>query len=644
MFYYPLLLLSVSLLQTASATVYYVVPDDHYTTNNNTYTLQHYLNNINKYFTSHTQLHFLPGQYYLNTDLIIQNVSNLSLIGNRTNEVINSVIKCTSPAGIVVVGSSNIVVANIVMNECSSNFNHSVMRKQLFTNKPQCRLSLLVLYSLSVKCNYLHSKWQHNPSGIKFVNGFGNTMLLNVVSTYLTVRHDNMTNNATLTTHKIRIENFKAYNKVNCTYAIDIQQSYSYCDVTVTLVNTKFRNELAVLIRHIDSLGQTIVTVANCSFSSSKDDKPVPEHCPSQHDDDDYNTCDFRDGCNDYIDQSDAIVFYNTVMIYSYFVNYNKHTKTNKLIFINCSFSNINKSDLRKLLDFSQMFGYSSVEYLVIFIIDCIFHNIYYVKLISIVSYNQQFRKLYVSVLIKNVIVSYNTNGFMDVITATNVELFIENVKFTLNIFNDLNSDIGTIITAISSYVQFSSYIEFSYNNAFLAISTSLLHIQENTVLNFTLNKFYTIIHTDESATDDINMCVIQYVSERGNLDNEFQQGQKLNYSIAFIENTVQSTTLLLYHLAHCAWDSSSAFKSSIPLQVNQRFITTDNFIVKERKKQVCLCDKNEMHYCHKGKIGPYFPGQSVSFYFSLDNDIIADAAYIEIRRGHSSFICGNVN
>ena len=139
--YLPLLI-TATLLNTTSSSVYYVIPDDHYTTNNNTFTLQHYLNNVNKYFTSHTQLHFLPGQYYLNTDLIIQHVSNLSLIGNRTNEVINSVIKCTSPAGIVVVGSSNIVIANIVMKECGNYFKTSAIN---LTNICQCRVSLLVL-------------------------------------------------------------------------------------------------------------------------------------------------------------------------------------------------------------------------------------------------------------------------------------------------------------------------------------------------------------------------------------------------------------------------------------------------------------------------------------------------------------------
>ena len=79
-------MLVASLLHTTS-TVYYVMPDNHYHPINDN--LQHYLNNTNKYFTSNTQLHFLPGQYYLNNDLIIQGVSNFSLTGNRTNKVRN---------------------------------------------------------------------------------------------------------------------------------------------------------------------------------------------------------------------------------------------------------------------------------------------------------------------------------------------------------------------------------------------------------------------------------------------------------------------------------------------------------------------------------------------------------------------------
>ena len=133
------MLITSLLLHTTTSTVYYVMSDDHcHPINDNTYTLQHFLNNANKYFTSNTQLHFLPGQYYLNNDLIIQGISNFSLIGNRTNEVINTVINCTSPAGIAVVGSSNIiiVIANIVMNECGNDYDSFTVSTKVRISNP----------------------------------------------------------------------------------------------------------------------------------------------------------------------------------------------------------------------------------------------------------------------------------------------------------------------------------------------------------------------------------------------------------------------------------------------------------------------------------------------------------------------------
>ena len=81
---YSLLLLS-SLLHITTCTVYTVTPDDQYypnTTCHHCHNLQYYLLNITKYFTSNTQLLFLPGLHHLHTDLIIQNVHNISLIGS----------------------------------------------------------------------------------------------------------------------------------------------------------------------------------------------------------------------------------------------------------------------------------------------------------------------------------------------------------------------------------------------------------------------------------------------------------------------------------------------------------------------------------------------------------------------------------
>ena len=88
---YTFSLLLASLLYSASSTtVYHVVPDNQFSSsNNNTYTLDHYLNNVNKYFTSDTELHFLAGHYNLNTIIFVTSVTNFSIIGEIVNGIIS---------------------------------------------------------------------------------------------------------------------------------------------------------------------------------------------------------------------------------------------------------------------------------------------------------------------------------------------------------------------------------------------------------------------------------------------------------------------------------------------------------------------------------------------------------------------------
>ena len=207
------LLLAASLLHITTSTVYYVMPDDHYhPINDNTYTLQHYLNNTNKYFTSNTQLHFLPGQYYLNNDLIIQGVSNFSLIGNRNNEIINTVINCTAPVGIILVSSSSINISNIVMNECGNDYTVFIKHTVYFNNR-----QLTSVYTLDCKdiiYTHLHSLCRLS-CGLQFINVFKQTFLINLISGFIIVRNDNLTTN---TNHMLHIINFKAYNVMNYSF------------------------------------------------------------------------------------------------------------------------------------------------------------------------------------------------------------------------------------------------------------------------------------------------------------------------------------------------------------------------------------------------------------------------------------------
>ena len=107
------LLLLLMQLNTTTGSVYNVTTDDHYypnTTCHHCHNLQHYLLNT-KYFTSDTQLLFLPGLHHLHTDLIIQNVHNISLIGSTTNDTTpDTAIQCNSSVGIVMTNITNLIV------------------------------------------------------------------------------------------------------------------------------------------------------------------------------------------------------------------------------------------------------------------------------------------------------------------------------------------------------------------------------------------------------------------------------------------------------------------------------------------------------------------------------------------------------
>ena len=115
------LLLLVALLEhRVTSATYYVIPDDYslHHTDANTFSLQHYLNNTSKYFVSHNQFHFIQGQYYVDRDLIIEDIDNFTITGPRIGQ---STITCTSPASIVVLNAAAIKFLNISLVNCIRN-------------------------------------------------------------------------------------------------------------------------------------------------------------------------------------------------------------------------------------------------------------------------------------------------------------------------------------------------------------------------------------------------------------------------------------------------------------------------------------------------------------------------------------------
>ena len=130
-----LLLLLPSLLHITTGSVYNVTPDDDpNTTCHHCHNLQHYLLNTSKYLTSNTKLLFLPGLHHLHTDLIIQNIHNISLIGSTTNgKTPDTVVQCNSSVGIILRNITNLAMKNIIIKNCTKCYHElSILYTDLF--------------------------------------------------------------------------------------------------------------------------------------------------------------------------------------------------------------------------------------------------------------------------------------------------------------------------------------------------------------------------------------------------------------------------------------------------------------------------------------------------------------------------------
>ena len=615
-------LMVACLLHATSPTVYYVIPDEHYTTNNNSYTLQHYLNNINKYFVSHTQLHFLPGQYYLNTDLIIQHVSNLSLIGNRTNEVISSVIKCTSPAGVVVTGSSNIVITNIEMVDCGKSIIYPV--KEVKENR--FRLTgLFVRDSNLISIEFFNLMEyrgnQNSEYGFQFINVIGR--LTDSYSNFLIIRYDNSTNNTAYGLHVSRCH-YSSYEYI--THALEIQQLNTPSDVTITIKQCRFFTTLAILNICIGCSGSSIVTVSHCSFFCTNQQLDTfDENQYSQNDDNFYYFTD-TDLTNRILgheyDENCGSTNTHTRMILNY---YKTCTCNPKIQFIHCFFRDV--YTLLQTINF-HVYSEDRVQNSVfISIVDSLFYNNRAETVIWVCHYNYNSIMNFASLLIKNTTITSQSQthiqerfeGFVFTISVRGMKVYLEDLSIS-NTPASLHSSV--IISAEYSYLTFSGYNEISHNTAFCAIQTAKVYVTENSVLNITKNNFLIAFNNSYHKINTIEDCFIQYMSHQGNLDNAFQLGQNLNYSINFIKNNIYSK-ISNTNLKHCNWDRDSAFLSISPLRVNQKFIhDQNNFTHKHtsitEKRHICLC--TSMQCCYSDEIESFFPGELVYFSFTLKN------------------------
>ena len=93
------------------------------------YTLSQVMDNPSNYFTSNTTAVFPPGYHEVSTEgqLVIQNVSNISLVGDNND---STMIKCVGQFGLVFINITNLTVSKLYLSMCGSPTSDSSQSRQ----------------------------------------------------------------------------------------------------------------------------------------------------------------------------------------------------------------------------------------------------------------------------------------------------------------------------------------------------------------------------------------------------------------------------------------------------------------------------------------------------------------------------------
>ena len=131
---------------TTAATVYNISISSNDT--ESAESLEYYLKNASKYFSSNSQFHFKMGHHYLNTDLVIQGVTNVTLTGESL-----CIIRCTSHVSIIILNITNFRLESITFENCSSNYSNYLHTAHDVTSisKTESNASILLYHCMSVE-------------------------------------------------------------------------------------------------------------------------------------------------------------------------------------------------------------------------------------------------------------------------------------------------------------------------------------------------------------------------------------------------------------------------------------------------------------------------------------------------------------
>ena len=628
---------SVLFIVTTSA-VYNITPDDSkcsYCQN-----LKKYLQNVT-YYASNTQMNFLPGLHHLPTDLIIQHVSNISLIGSRVNNdtTPNTVIQCGSSVGIVMTNITNLTIANLIVQSCKTIL-HSL--------KP----AVFLKECSSVQLHYVHIYHARHAISLLGINILGYSYIQDITCFEMHFYYNEISTE--MKNHKFLVNRYSIINNFRGEYGIYLNLSqYSY-KMTFQVLNTfvtKLKRHFFIYAISHSLTTQNVVLITNCRFINIYFIKKFLFYSVnvSVH----FNCCEF---------------YYNIYLNSKGFIRITHGEITE---FFHCSFNHnvINTLLISKDPSIIQVINVSNAT-----LKHCYF-------------YNNNLKVLYAlnsTVLIHSTSIS-TTKILMGrgIFELDNTRVSLSgSVKFHKNRIHLVHY---SIIMMFNSNITVHGYTEFSRNRAISIIGCRCtafyddnycqrcsIKFKDNTTISIISNVIYTYFITScLSRIGDAPMytchyphCFFQYFSTKdldnciytGNFSVIIKKNNFINYLfssllglidlmseqlrdeswlIKIVEHVQDKITKQMYaKLTHCYWLPQSAFNTTIPLDVNRQYMQYKNnsqLLQMSAEKTLCYCSDNKHYDCFKDELGYLYPGQTlaVSFYVSMGSNFSAETESI---------------
>ena len=636
------------LLIVTTSVVYNITPDD--SRCSHCQNLKHYVQSVN-YIASNTQMNFLPGLHHLPTDLIIQNVNNISLIGSRTNDTTpNTVIQCTSSVGIVMTNVTNLTLVNMVIQSCKTAL-HSRQPAVYIKECSFVRLHYVHIY---------HANYKHAIS-LLGVNILGDSYIQDVTCFVMHFYYYEIITE--IKNHKVLVNRYSVTSSFRGEYGIYLnlsQYSYKMAFQVLNTFITKLNQDTFMCAVSSSSATQNMVLITNCRFASN----------------------------------------YFTMKYLFYFINvsvhfnccqfcYNAYLRSEGLIRIvrgentrifHCNFHHNNVLlPNKERLTIIQVMNLPNTT-----IKHCYFYSNNLMVLYAFSS----------TVLIHNSTISTTKTPVHfvrgPIIKLENTRLWLSGpVKFYKN-----RIYYKSIIAMVYSNITFYGHIEFSRNHALSIISNgydnyydgkcSIVKFKNNATIFITSNEIY-MYFIDVSLLPSMILgkpkfyypqCFFQYFSTK-DLDNCIYTG---NFSIIIENNSFKNNFVSYitdeflnihetderdnnkfgkYHIymekvlkqlfatiTHCYWLPQSSFTTANPLNVNRQYIQYNNnsqLLQMSPNKTLCYCKDIKNYDCFKDELDSIYPGQTltVSFYANMDSAFRAEResiiAELNVKQMHAS-------